>query len=372
MSCSLCRLPFTATPRSQNLRPLPPGTLTEKQYNYLQWGFVLGRNVPGGCLIMEYFQTGTFGNRPQIPLIINVAWESEAGTIVALHTVCATILREMFEATDLSFKSIIQLCLIEQVLGPTQRGPNAGRFKDFDYEAVGQDKVDTRPFWKLNAKTEMYEFDWATFKACGLDWTLSRPDVFPRFHSNVSPQRLVLAFDASTQESVLTRQPFDILHLLLPYFTNKSFVALLSTCRFFRYHALTTFQPQARTRVLGLGWAVPLPAEYAEACRSLLYKHEHKVAAATSIPMAHPEHSSMHGDWFLYLSQVHRMPALRARRRIWDLSAAIRREYTTRHACSEYADIRNADGTTVKSKARKYLEEFMGQMYMMTSLLNKS
>ncbi|OCH94440.1 hypothetical protein OBBRIDRAFT_145530 [Obba rivulosa] len=359
MSCSLCRLPFHPSPLSTKPRPAPAGALTDKQRSYLQWGVGMGKNIPGAVPTLEYLDNNIFGNVPGKPvlMVVMVTWESDNGTIVALHTVCATLLRHMFGAADDSKDSLTELCQIELVLGRPLGGKYAGRFRHIDYEGVGKANIDQ--FWISADDDGLNMFSWSAFKASGLGWMLSRPDVFPKFHPVISRSRLTEIGDApKTTSDIFTTQSLDILHLLLPYLPNNSFVSLLSTCRLLRHHALTTFQPHARTRVLELGWAVPLEIEYARAT---------PVAAAS---MAHAVNRPVDGDWLLYLSQVHRKPSMQARRRIWALASEVRHVYLTKKAFSEYEDVIGADGQRIKTKQRLELEKHMDFLMKMRAVAN--
>ncbi|KAI0926067.1 hypothetical protein AcV5_008631 [Taiwanofungus camphoratus] len=364
MSCSLCRLPFTPSPRSTQPHLPPPGALTDKQHNYFQWAVAMGIMVPGACTTFEYLDNNMFGNKPTIPLVISMQWETDGGTIVTLHTVCASILRHLFGATDYSVDSVTALCEIERVLGRPQGGPTAGRFSGVDYEGVGAEKVDLRPFWKPD-EGEGNTFLWSALKSQGLEWTLTRPDVFPRFHPSVSPARLAaLGPNPETTTDILTTQPLDVLQVILPYLTDRSFVALLSTCRLLRRHALTTFQPHARDRVLALGWAVPVESEYARLAKTWAKD------GRSEVPVAHEVHSPYDSDWYLYLSQVHRTTSMHARRWIWAIAEELLRAYTEKKVGSEYEDTIAEDGTKKKTTKRMDLEQSVRAMNGITCMLN--
>lgn len=168
-----------------------------------------------------------------------------------------------------------------------------------------------------------------------------------------------------------------MIHILLPYFDNKSFVNFLGTCRTLRYYALTTFQPHARRRVLALSWAIPTEVDYG----SFIKRNPPKLQALpsdrdplsasltdeggetdseppqpeselTHIPMVHPTHSPHTADWQLYLSRVYRNPEMRARRWVWALAGELARVYhtTRRRAAGPYADMLDAEGKVVRSK----------------------
>ncbi|KAL6305534.1 hypothetical protein BKA93DRAFT_731076 [Sparassis latifolia] len=321
MSCSLCRLPFTPGPTSVYPHPPLPGILNEKLYNYFRWGVAMGSWVPGAVTNLEWLDNNSFGNMPSIPMVLNVRWESPGGTvrILVCHTVCATIVRATFDAQDDSLQAYTDLCQIEKVLGRPMMGAQGGRLSGVDYEGVGH-KVDLRPFWALYNK-ERIEFNWHAFMSNNLGWMLNRPDVFPRFRPTVTAERLNFRPSPTATSDILTIELVDILRVLLSYLSDASFVLLLSTCRSLRRHALTTFQPHARVRVLTLGWAVPLAHEYAREAE-LRAKN-----GQAPVPMAHAQKSPYDGDWMLYLSHVHRSASMRARRHLWAIALELRRAY---------------------------------------------
>ncbi|KAM5530419.1 hypothetical protein V8D89_015930, partial [Ganoderma adspersum] len=172
---------------------------------------------------------------------------------------------------------------------------------------------------------------------------------------------------------------------------------LMATCRTLRYHALTTFQPHARERVLSLEWAVPLETEYLSYVRKVypdpdvgdsqqevaieagsqplnqssppsptdgtspggaggLEARLNAMSLASSSPnrpsrtallsqleMAHGTHSPIYADWLHYLSQVHRTPAMRARRWVWALAEEVARVYHRKRAEGPFADLEPDD-----------------------------
>ena len=182
------------------------------------------------------------------------------------------------------------------------------------------------------------------------------PYSFPRFHPAISPARLAaigpLPKDGTAD--VITTLPHDILVLLLahPALPNAAFVALLGTCRTLRHAALTALQPLARARVLALRWPLAVPAEHAAfVSRALSASRDggaHKGAIADAredgadlgaLEMAHATHSPVHGDWMLYLSQVHRTQAMRARRWVWALAEGLAGLRAERRAASQWAEL---------------------------------
>lgn len=213
--------------------------------------------------------------------------------------------------------------------------------------------------------------------------------------------RLSSLREPAATTDIITTQSLDVLHILLAYLSNKSYVNLVATCRTLRYHALTTFQPHARERVLSLGWAVPLENEYASYIRRVhpdlgITDSQAKLATEadsqppiridktsptddtdltlrldamslgsssrastgtdssstnpiaraailSQLEMAHATHSPIHADWLHYLSQVHRTPAMRARHWVWALAKEVGRVYRRKKAEGPFADLGDDD-----------------------------
>ena len=131
---------------------------------------------------------------------------------------------------------------------------------------------------------------------------------------------------------------------------------LLGTCRTFRTHALTTFQPLARARVIALRWAIPIPIEYASFIQegttpTLIPDNLTSRARGAELPLAHAEYSPTHGDWLLYLGHVHQLPNMRARRWLWTLATRLAAVRAERRAVSEYAEVEGEGGVPMRSKA---------------------
>jgi hypothetical protein len=120
--------------------------------------------------------------------------------------------------------------------------------------------------------------------------------------------------------------------------SSPSYLALTSTCRVLRHHALTTLQLDARRRVCDLDWAIPLPSEV-------------KKATGSRIHMA--DVSNANADWLLYLSHVHRTPSMRARRWIYTLADALADSIREAKPNSAYADLPGRDGETSQPSTRR-------------------
>ncbi len=114
----------------------------------------------------------------------------------------------------------------------------------------------------------------------------------------------------------------DILHVLLPYLPVTSYLSLVSTCRFLRLHALTTFQPNARRLVLDIPWSLPLPADL------------NLMSPAMAAKVPDRERTPHSADWLLYLSHIHCTNSMRARRWIWALADNLKDTYLAQRATS--------------------------------------
>ena len=158
----------------------------------------------------------------------------------------------------------------------------------------------------------------------------------------MKPGRLSSLGKPAAQSGILVRQPLDVLLSLLPHLSQPTYLALTSTCRLIRLHALTTFQPHARSLVLSLGWATPLlgVGEYNAAVK----KNQTVVQS-----LVHPVHSPASGDWLLYLSHVHRTSSMRARRRIWNICQAVKRAVEEQLPSSEYGKNLDVERTKIET-----------------------
>jgi hypothetical protein len=102
------------------------------------------------------------------------------------HNTCAALLRRVLETEDdNSEEHAIKLCSLELALGRPQGGKNAGRFSHIDYESVGWDKVDLRPFWQEEGDPGENTFEWQALRDQGLDWVLSKPDMYVLYNDVV-------------------------------------------------------------------------------------------------------------------------------------------------------------------------------------------
>ncbi|KAI0760671.1 hypothetical protein C8Q74DRAFT_1338695 [Fomes fomentarius] len=377
MSCSLCRLPFTPSDQSYTHCFPPKNVLSEKQILYMNNAVGMGYII-GLAMNMECSNGNNF-------LIRN--WKGSFKVLfyrkmlLAFHPHCATILRYRLGYAFDDHDSVISLSLIDRILSPTIDGVHAGRLRGIQYESLLGDleqRVDIESLWYMKAgdSPEDARFHWEEWLRRGLDWTAARADIFPRFRTRVAPSRLssLGPLPESTNDCITT-QSLDILHVLLPYFDNKSFVNFLGTCRTLRYHALTTFQSHARRRVLALPWAIPTEVDYDNFVKRNPPKLEARPSNSdplpasltdeggetgdsepqpesdfTHIPMAHPTHSPHTADWQLYLSHVHRTATMRARRWVWALAGEVAAVYHERRAAGPYADKLDADGKVVRSK----------------------
>ncbi|PIL35670.1 hypothetical protein GSI_02400 [Ganoderma sinense ZZ0214-1] len=401
MSCSLCRLPFTPSPSSMAPRWPPDGILSDKQLQYMKHAVGMGQYLVGLVVNLVHLDNNMFTINNS-PVLVTIVWETGNKTFIALHTHCAMFFRHNLGLTSDCPGSLIECSLIDTIVGPTQGGAHAGRLNDVDYEGVlgdGSERVDIESLWSKGPSEGNAHFDWQEWKQRGLEWTAARPDVFPRFRPTILEARLSSVGERMATTDIITTQSLDILHILLPYLSNKSYVNLIATCRTLRYHALTTFQPHARVRVLSLGWAVPLESEYINYVHrmrpdldiadsqpepateggtqppiqssppsptdgtspvddagletrldamslSLEPMSSHRAsrtAILSQLEMAHAAHSPVHADWLHYLSRVHRTPAMRARRWVWALAEAVAQVYRRKRAEGPFADLEPDD-----------------------------
>ncbi|KAJ7451838.1 hypothetical protein B0H11DRAFT_2075333 [Mycena galericulata] len=329
MSCSICRLPFIpdlARATSPLPEHTPPQSVVPKdQATYYMSCVGVGRKIMGCVQRLHYYSSNMFGSMTGFEVL---TWESAGGTFFMAHHVCLSLLRCALNLEDDTMLSTTTLCAHELILGRPQDGAKAGRFKAVNYEDVGE-KVDLSPFWKPGREAGCNVFDWKALKSDkkrALDWLIQRPDIFPRFSRTVSTERLGLIgvpLAECARADRITTMPLELILHLLPHLSLNSYITLTSTCRFLRFHALTTFQSHARIK----------PKFRAE--------------------MAGTDDALREGDWFLYLSQVHWTRSMRVRRWIWALCEEIARVWMKNLPNSSFADV----GKGVKSVARIRLEK---------------
>ena len=85
--------------------------------------------------------------------------------------------------------------------------------------------------------------------------------------------------------------------------------------------------------------------------------------------MAHAVHSPVDGDWYLYLSQIHRSKGMRARRRVWALAEEFTRVYRVKRAAGPYEDVVAADGKRTKSRAWTEFANMVKQQLDMRAMI---
>ncbi|EPQ54328.1 hypothetical protein GLOTRDRAFT_94629 [Gloeophyllum trabeum ATCC 11539] len=375
MSCTVCRLPFVPGPASANPRPIPPGILNERQYRYFAYGLGIGYQIIGVVNPVEYLEhkldSNMFAVRAGLPLLDMIQWESHGGTVspshkyprettakqskfVICHTVCGALLRRTTHAEEDSVDSLTDLVELERILGRPQAGSQAGRFRHVKYEDVRCGKlkrVDLTPFWLDGNEEGGNTFDFQSLKASNLGFILNRPDTFPKFHETVNPDRLRSLDNATVTKDVITNLPTDVLESLVIRMETPAYVQFASSCRLLRRHAVTAWQRHARSRVLELGWAVPLSSEYEQGKKQ-------------GIVMANAKESPADADWLLYLSHVHRTQSMNVREWIWGLCQEIKRARDALRPDSEVAEI-VVDGERRKSPSRLGLEKQVGPMSSM-------
>ncbi|KAJ7594709.1 hypothetical protein C8J56DRAFT_1122868 [Mycena floridula] len=346
MACCVCRLPFVpnAEQATSPLRAHFPdrGILTDSQYRAFRDGQIMGSRVYKYVQSCTYFSSNMFGCVDG-GMCLTMVWEYEDSVFVVMHNTCATLFRIMFQCEEPGTSSIVTLSQIEEIIGRPQAGARAGFFKGVDYpEPLKGLRLES--FWTPGVPGDGENvFEWKALVANeNRRWLVKRPDVFPRFFPEVSVDRLaaLLSCESSSAEDIISKQPIDILSAILPFLDERSYVHLTSTCRGLRYKALTVFQPFARRLVLGLLWATPAAGELADMSESKMTK------------IAHPVESPHSGDWFLYLSHIHRTDSMRVRHWIWTCCQEIRKTFEAKLPSSGYADL--ADGE--KSPLRLKLE----------------
>ncbi|KAF9496732.1 hypothetical protein BDN71DRAFT_1495213 [Pleurotus eryngii] len=200
------------------------------------------------------------------------------------------------------------------------------------------EKIDLPPFWDHQPDAPSMGsnvFDWTRLKAGSYKWLLNRPDI-PKVRGRVG------------DDDTLSHCPLELLYLLLPYLSPRSYAMLASTSCLFRYHALTIFQPYTRDLVIALRWAIPTRREYEvapEEVRGIMASED-----ATLSPID--------GDWFGYLPKVHKSKGMRVRRWIWGECEEVKKVYEERLLGSPYAITAGEGQTDIAEK----LGEKVGMM----------
>lgn len=92
-----------------------------------------------------------------------------------MHTVCARLLRRIFDCEDETAAAYVTLCGIPDVLGPPQGGAAAGSFKIIDYRRASQN-IDLDSLWRQGESEGHNTFDWDAL-AREHKWLRNRPDV---------------------------------------------------------------------------------------------------------------------------------------------------------------------------------------------------
>ncbi|KAF9268269.1 hypothetical protein L218DRAFT_954632 [Marasmius fiardii PR-910] len=289
-----------------------------------------------------------------------------------MHTGCAKILRSVFNLeNDESLKEMTDLFQIEDVLGPVMEGRiDHGRFRDVRYENVGE-KIDLCPFWTrgqyIGKGHDEVVFDFKKHTNAGFRWMFTRPDIFPKFDRVIDHSKRVAPLLTSKQEppssgtDILTSQPLDVILVLLPYLDVPTYLNFISTCKYFRYHAITTFQPHAPTLLLEhFPFAFPTKLEYAlmkkkKEMKGLVVSSDGEVCSPTDC------------DWLLYMGKVHWTKSMRVRRYIWSVCVDVKRAYDQRMkdegGCG-FCAVSDSEPT----ERRKALEQCAQTMIMMKKI----
>ncbi|KZV94446.1 hypothetical protein EXIGLDRAFT_516931 [Exidia glandulosa HHB12029] len=318
MSCCVCRLPFlphrkyARQPLQAHLPPL--GLFSESQKAYFERGLGFGEFIYAIYLDFIYLSDNYFAVEnvnPKMPVLLQLVWELPAGDVACpvMHHTCMNLFRRIFDAEENTYDNLKKLARFQYAIGRPQGGKDAGRWRNVQYEMV-EPKVDTRALWSPSyQRLGGMVFDWKALKGLGYEWLMQRPDVFPRFFTKVSPERMKHLAATAAGNDILSRQPPDVLRHIARFLDVRSLTRVSATCRYLRFLALSDWQAVARKAVFGLGWATPTLSEYAESKDSGLAS-----ISATS-----------EGDWLLYLGHVHRTKGMRVRRWIWGLCEEIKR-----------------------------------------------
>ncbi|KAL0064719.1 hypothetical protein AAF712_008265 [Marasmius tenuissimus] len=299
-----------------------------------------------------------------------------------MHTGCFKILRSILDLEDdNSAKELADFYQIGEILGQCLADNDHGRFKGVRYEAVGE-KINLRPYWfrgyKLGKAHDHVVFDYNQLIADGKQWLITRPDVFSRLHRVVDHAKRIAPFGGREPvpgTDILTSQPFPIMNLLVSYLSAASFVRLTSTCKYLRFHALTSFKPYARKFLVEeFPWAFPTRLEFD------MIKQNKAVLDAMASPdleICGPE-----CDWLGYLSMVHspKSKSMRTRRYIWSVCVELKREYDDQLTAKEEGDPEGwfytypegwgPGAKAVPTSRRTELEKIAVQMSMMNQMGN--
>ncbi|KAK1227933.1 hypothetical protein PQX77_009034 [Marasmius sp. AFHP31] len=360
----------------------PNGLMSASTYTYFSKATGIGKQVMGGLANYSFGSGNMFSGEQSSLIVMGVEWEGSANCCWMMHTGCAKIFQSVFNCEDnTNYKEIVDLCQVRAILGPLGAGgTNHGRFKYVSYESVGE-KIDLRPYWGRTSCDKQYVvFDYKSFIKDKKDWMFTRPDVFPKFPRVIEASRITEGMEPPLGNDVLTRQPLDIIHILVKYLDNpKAYVNLMNTCRYLRYHAIgdSSFQIQAKNLLLEYyPWAFPTNLEYA----AILKKKGMKGLVVDKTCCGE-------SDWLLYMGMVHWTKAMRVRRYVWGICEEVKRMYhetlearedkvewevklRSRSEDSE-ADAQDEEGTGVGLR-RHELEEEMAPMFMMRQAMGMS
>jgi len=218
-----------------------------------------------------------------------------------------------FNLTPSGLETMLALIERHEFLGPTLYGGYEG----IDYSAG---KLDERWLSQPCGGEDANVFAW-DFERGQEDWTMKRyhnflafvnysPDLFPRLHKEVKPERLALCNNPKASTDWITNSPDLVFlgvssHLSLPDLYN---VAALS--KQLRRRCLTTasFQLIVRDQI-SQTWAAPMTSEY-----------------PSPMPEGFP-HGKANGDWFLYGHHVFKTNSMRNRRRILNIISQLQIQY---------------------------------------------
>ncbi|KAF8918987.1 hypothetical protein CPB85DRAFT_1213355 [Mucidula mucida] len=356
MSCTVCRMAFVPGPRATSpfrAHYPPDGLMPSSLYSYFIAATGIGPPDIHTLKGKYDYVSGNMFSGANGPIVMCVVWESDTvnntpTTAFMMHTVCAGLLLHRMDADPDTIDKAVRLAEVVGVLERPMGGDRAGRLKDVRYESAG-DKIDLNPFWTVKRASGGNVFNWKALSESPYAYLISKPNVFPRFHTQVAPTR-ISPLDTIEFENtdMLTSLPLDIFETLIPHLSIQSYVMLMSTCRYLRFHALTTFQSHARRFVLQLPWSIPIPAELSDMKDDSIAK------------LPNRDSTPHDADWYLYLSHIHRTNGMRTRKWIWSLVEEIHDTYEAKCGTSPAMDPKTPRYREVHGPVKQAFE--MGQM----------
>ena len=254
-----------------------------------------------------------------------------------------------FNLTQDGRDTLIALVERHEILGTTAYGGYEG----IDYS---NGKLDHRWLSQPHGDDNANVFIWK-FENGEQDWTMKRyiflkrdlmlhsPDIFPRLHTSVKPERLAICDNPTASTDPLSESPDLVFLNIASHLALSDLYNLAALSKELRHRCLTTssYQNIVRARLSTI-WATPVPSEY-----------------PTVISEGYP-HLNASGDWLLYGYHVHKTDSMRNRRRIFDLTAQIESQYHRKAAELGYTS-----GPTAEKK-QLYLRAIVDQQLLLRKL----